>query len=89
MAATGCSSGLSAAGPGHPPGGPPPPPPRGPGAPQAPPAEEALSLLAKSCDAMGVTQLPDDADLVMRTNFPDSVYFGGGPEDARPWWQLW
>ena len=57
--------------------------------PQAPATEEALFLLVKSYDAMGLTQLRDDADRVMRTNFPDSVYFRGGPEDDRPWWQLW
>ena len=38
---------------------------------------------------MGLAQLRDDAERVMRTNFPDSVYFRGGPEDDRPWWQLW
>ena len=57
--------------------------------PQAPATEEALFLLVKSYDAMGLTQLRDDAERVMRTNFPDSVYFRGGPEDDRPWWQLW
>ncbi|MBP7442118.1 MAG: outer membrane protein assembly factor BamD [Thauera sp.] len=57
--------------------------------PQAPATEEALFLLVKSYDAMGLAQLRDDAERVMRTNFPDSVYFRGGPEDDRPWWQLW
>lgn len=57
--------------------------------PQAPSNEEALFLLVKSYDALGMTQLRDDADRVMRTNFPDSVYFSGGPESDKPWWQLW
>ncbi|TAH45582.1 MAG: outer membrane protein assembly factor BamD [Betaproteobacteria bacterium] len=57
--------------------------------PQAPANEEALFLLVKSYDALGMTDLRDDADRVLRKNFPDSVYFSGGPADTRPWWQLW
>lgn len=59
------------------------------GYPQSPANEEALFLLVKSYDAMGMTDLRDDADRVLRKNFPNSVYFSGGPEDTRPWWQLW
>ena len=51
--------------------------------------EEALFLMVMSYDKLGMAQLRDDADRVMRKNFPDSVYFRGGPEDDRPWWQLW
>ncbi|MBS0510755.1 MAG: outer membrane protein assembly factor BamD [Proteobacteria bacterium] len=57
--------------------------------PQAPANEEALFLLVKSYDALGMTELRDDSDRVMRKNFPNSVYFSGGPADTRPWWQLW
>lgn len=57
--------------------------------PGAPANEEALFLLVKSYDALGMTRLRDDTDRVLRTNFPDSVYFAGGPKDNRPWWQLW
>ena len=57
--------------------------------PQAPAIEEALFLMVMSYDKLGMAQLRDDADRVMRKNFPDSVYFRGGPEDDRPWWQLW
>ena len=57
--------------------------------PQAPATEEALFLMVMSYDKLGMAQLRDDADRVMRKNFPDSVYFRGGPEDTRPWWQLW
>jgi outer membrane protein assembly factor BamD len=54
-----------------------------------PATEEALFLLVKSYDALGLTDLRDDADRVLRQNFPDSVYFSGGPVDDRPWWHLW
>ncbi|KAI5912773.1 outer membrane protein assembly factor BamD [Thauera sp. 2A1] len=57
--------------------------------PQAPANEEALFLLVRSYDALGMTELRDDSDRVMRKNFPNSVYFSGGPADTRPWWQLW
>lgn len=57
--------------------------------PQAPAIEEALFLLLKSYDALGMNDLRDDTDRIMRKNFPDSVYFAGGPQDNRPWWQLW
>src|SRR5690606_34578885 len=57
--------------------------------PQAPAIEEALFLMVMSYDKLGMAQLSDVADSVMRKNFPGSVYFRGGPEDTRPWWQLW
>ncbi len=57
--------------------------------PQAPATEEALFVLVKSYDTLGMTELRDDADRVLRKNFPNSLYFAGGPKDNRPWWQLW
>jgi outer membrane protein assembly factor BamD len=57
--------------------------------PDAPAQEEALFLMMRSYDALGLTDLRDDADRVLRQNFPNSVYFSGGPPDTRPWWQLW
>jgi outer membrane protein assembly factor BamD len=57
--------------------------------PQSPANEEALFVLVKSYDTLGMTELRDDADRVLRKNFPNSAYFSGGPRDNRPWWQLW
>jgi outer membrane protein assembly factor BamD len=57
--------------------------------PLAPATEEALVVLVKSYDTLGMADLRDDADRVLRKNFPDSVYLAGGPKDGRPWWQLW
>jgi outer membrane protein assembly factor BamD len=57
--------------------------------PEAPAVEEALFLLMKSYDALGMTDLRDDADRVLRANYPKSIYFAGGPADRRPWWQFW
>ncbi|MBL8447215.1 MAG: outer membrane protein assembly factor BamD [Zoogloeaceae bacterium] len=57
--------------------------------PDTPAVEEALYLLVKSYDALGLTDLRDDADRVLRKNFPKSAYFQGGPSVNRPWWQFW
>ena len=57
--------------------------------PQAPAVEEALFLMVKAYDAMGMTDLRDDADRVMHKNFPDSLYFKGGVGKKDPWWMLW
>jgi outer membrane protein assembly factor BamD len=58
--------------------------------PNAPAHEEALFLLVKSYDKLGLNDLRDDADRVLRQNFPDSPYFTGKKsKDGRPWWQLW
>ncbi|WP_019141115.1 outer membrane protein assembly factor BamD [Noviherbaspirillum massiliense] len=55
----------------------------------APAVEEALSIMVRSYDAMGLTELRDDALRVMKKNFPNSAYFHGGPQESKPWWKLW
>ncbi len=60
--------------------------------PNSPATEEALFVMAKSYDALNMPELRDDADRVMRKNFPNSRYLGAGlPNDkARaPWWKMW
>src|SRR5476649_443600 len=57
--------------------------------PQAPAVEEALFVMVKAYDAMGTTDLRDDADRVMRKNFPDSIYLKGKIGKKDPWWMLW
>jgi outer membrane protein assembly factor BamD len=42
--------------------------------PQAPSSEEALLILVKAYDALGMTQLRNDADRVLRMNFPGNAY---------------
>ena len=58
--------------------------------PQAPATEEAVFVLVLAYDNLGMNDLRDAADRVMRTNFPDSRYLkaGGGRKDV-PWWRLW
>ena len=58
--------------------------------PQAPAIEEAVFIMVKAYDALGMTELRDDADRVMRKNFPQSRYLN--PKGFRrdvPWWKLW
>jgi outer membrane protein assembly factor BamD len=57
--------------------------------PQAPAVEEALFIMVKAYDAMGMSDLRDDADRVMHKNFPDSAYIKGTAGGKDPWWMLW
>lgn len=55
----------------------------------APAIEEALYVMMRSYDALGLTALRDDAERVLKSTFPDSVYFKGGPQHRNPWWKIW
>jgi outer membrane protein assembly factor BamD len=57
--------------------------------PQAPAIEEAVFVMVKAYDALGMDDLRDAADRVMRTNFPDSKYLTGKAGRNAPWWKLW
>jgi outer membrane protein assembly factor BamD len=57
--------------------------------PGAPATEEAIYLLTRAYDKLGMTALRDDARRVLDSTFPNSIYLSGGPEDDKPWWQLW
>ena len=57
--------------------------------PQAPASEEALALMVRSYDALGLVDLRDDALRVMHKNFPNSKYLSGKSTDSKPWWKVW
>lgn len=59
--------------------------------PDAPANEAALAIMVKAYDAMGMIDLRDDAERVMKKNFPDSLYYTQGKDFKKdvPWWQLW
>ncbi|MDR2240457.1 MAG: outer membrane protein assembly factor BamD [Zoogloeaceae bacterium] len=57
--------------------------------PEAPANEEALFIMVKAYDALGLNDLRDDAERVMRTNFPSSDYYKRGLDREVPWWKLW
>ena len=57
---------------------------------QSPATEEALYILAQSYDRLGLKELRDDAERVLRSNFPDSKLSAQGlGGKTKAWWQLW
>ncbi|GAA3980910.1 outer membrane protein assembly factor BamD [Comamonas faecalis] len=57
---------------------------------QVPATEEALVILVRSYDALGMTQLRDDAQRVLQVSYPDSRMLQGGLKDKdNPWWKFW
>jgi len=57
---------------------------------RAPASEEALYIMGLSYDRLGLTQLRDDAQRVLTSNFPNSRYLREGfIAPSKPWWQVW
>ncbi|MEB0141154.1 MULTISPECIES: outer membrane protein assembly factor BamD [unclassified Undibacterium] len=57
--------------------------------PNAPSTEEALYILVKSYDAMGMIELRDDANRVFTKNFPQSAFVNGTQKQNKVWWKFW
>ena len=57
--------------------------------PDAPAIEEALFIMVKAYDLLGMTSLRSDAERVMRQNYPRSEYFVRGLDRQEAWWKLW
>jgi outer membrane protein assembly factor BamD len=53
--------------------------------------EEALSILMRSYDALGMTSMRDDTRRVLEKSYPQSAYLGGAGTTAAkgPWWKVW
>jgi outer membrane protein assembly factor BamD len=56
---------------------------------EAPAIEEALALMVRSYEALGMTELRDDTMRVLNKNFPKTAYLSGGPKKEKSWWQMW
>jgi len=55
-----------------------------------PALEEALFILVRSYDALGMTQLRDDSRRVLEKNYPRSEYLTQGFKSRQdPWWKIW
>jgi len=54
--------------------------------PRTPANEDALIVMARSYDRLGLTQLRDDAQRVLKDTFPNGKYFTA---ETRPWWNFW
>ncbi|MFA7268087.1 MAG: outer membrane protein assembly factor BamD [Sterolibacterium sp.] len=57
--------------------------------PGAPADEEALFVIIKAYEKLGMKDLRDDTERIMRKNFPKSEYFVRGLDKPEPWWKLW
>ncbi len=55
--------------------------------PQTASNEEALDVLMKSYDKLGLKQLSDDSRTVLAKTFPDSAAVNPAP--PKPWWKFW
>ncbi|TFZ03227.1 outer membrane protein assembly factor BamD [Ramlibacter rhizophilus] len=57
---------------------------------EVPAAEEALFILHRSYQALGMDQLAADARRVLEKNYPASDYLARGFKPKQdPWWKLW
>ncbi len=55
-----------------------------------PALEEALFILVKSYDALGMSSLRDDSKRVLEKNFPQTPYLVQGFKPKNdPWWKIW
>jgi len=55
-----------------------------------PALEEALFILVRSYDHLGMAQLRDDARRVMEKTYPKSEYLSRGFKSRQdPWWKFW
>jgi outer membrane protein assembly factor BamD len=57
--------------------------------PRAPANEEGLVILVQAYDALDLTELRDDAERVMKKNFPESKYLKGAGGRDTSWWRIW
>ncbi|MFN0161725.1 MAG: outer membrane protein assembly factor BamD [Burkholderiales bacterium] len=58
--------------------------------PNTPANEEALFVMFKAYEAMGMNDLRDSAKRVLDLNFPKSeLVRNNGPRSTEPWWKLW
>jgi outer membrane protein assembly factor BamD len=55
----------------------------------APAIEEALFIMTRSYDKLGMPDLRDDTQRVFAKNFPDSKFIKGTVKDNNRWWKFW
>jgi outer membrane protein assembly factor BamD len=57
---------------------------------QVPAVEEALYIMVRSYDALGMNDLRDDTMRVLEKSFPQTVYLTQGFKSKNdPWWKVW
>lgn len=57
---------------------------------EVPAVEEALYIMYKSYDALGIAELRDDTKRVLEKNYPQSDFLVRGTRSINdPWWKVW
>jgi len=56
--------------------------------PRAPATEEALAIMVRAYQQLGLNDLSDDTERLLAHNFPGSRYLAQGFAE-RPWWKWW
>jgi outer membrane protein assembly factor BamD len=57
---------------------------------EVPAIEEALYIMYRSYEALGLTQLRDDTKRVLEKNYPQSDFLVHGSRAINdPWWKVW
>jgi outer membrane protein assembly factor BamD len=54
-----------------------------------PAVEEALYILTRSYEQLGMKELAADTRRVLEKTYPQSEYVTGARNSQRPWWKLW
>jgi outer membrane protein assembly factor BamD len=55
--------------------------------PRMPSNEDALDLMIRAYEKLGLSQLAEDTRRILKATYPESPFIAGVP--PRPWWQLW
>lgn len=57
--------------------------------PNSPATRDALQIMVQAYDAMGMTDLRDDARRVLEKSGGAAASLSGAPEQEKSWWQFW
>jgi outer membrane protein assembly factor BamD len=57
--------------------------------PTSPAREEALFIMIRDYDKLGMFDLRDDTQRVFQTNYPNSRFLGGKGNGDAAWWKFW
>jgi outer membrane protein assembly factor BamD len=56
---------------------------------ETPSNAEALYIMVRSYDALGLPKLRDDSERILKTNFPNSHFVTGATDQDKRWWKFW
>jgi outer membrane protein assembly factor BamD len=56
--------------------------------PRTPSNEDALDVLVRAYERLGLEQLAEDSRRILKATYPESRYLVAGTA-AKPWWKFW